>query len=241
MREVELEDARPARSSPNLDAAPRSAGGGSRSSLRWPSRCSSAPRPCSTRGSRPAAARFAAVPGVVAPVGPDVRVPGALRTRWLVSCSRASWPTARSSGSASPTTGRRRSSPWTSGRATCAGRRRCSARTRSRALSLDRRVAGRCAPAAAHQLACLVSNGFRHFDKASSPAVVPCDGHPGRGPGHAGRARRRGPRCAPGATSMAVLPGLAVLGHAGSRCDRAGPAHRRTSAGGTRRRARART
>lgn len=85
----------------------------------------------------------------------------------------------------------------------------------SLALSLDRRSAGRCAPSAAHQIACLVSNGFQHFDKAGSPTVVPAtitrvvvvDTRDG-----SVVADNR----TPAATSMAVLRGLVVLSAPGA-------------------------
>ena len=163
---------------------------------------------------RAADARFAAVPGVVAPVGPTVRVtwrpPDALSGLVLagvVADGAFVGLSVADDGSQAVVAVDQRTGDvrWSTQVFGADG---------SRALWLDRRVAGRCALAAAHELACLVSNDFRHFDRASSPPVVRAtdtrvvlvDTRDGR---------MVADRVAPGATSMAVLPGLAVLGTPG--------------------------
>lgn len=122
---------------------------------------------------RAAVAEFAAVPGVVTPVGSDVgvlwRPPEALSglvLEGIVADGAFVGLSVADDGSQSVLAVDQRT-----------GDQRWSTSIfgpdASRALSLDRRVAGRCASASEHQVACLVSDGFQHFDKASSPAVVP--------------------------------------------------------------------
>ncbi|WP_426593178.1 PQQ-binding-like beta-propeller repeat protein [Cellulomonas sp. McL0617] len=159
---------------------------------------------------RAAAARYAAVPGVVAPVGPGVRVvwrpPDALAGLVLggvVSDGELVGLEVADDGSQAVLALDQRTGHVTWSRSMFGP-------DPSRALSLDRPVAGRCARAAEHEVACLVSNGFQHVDRAGSPAVVPAtitrvvvlDTRDGR---------VLADHAAPRATSMAVLPGLVAL------------------------------
>ncbi|WP_028050424.1 PQQ-binding-like beta-propeller repeat protein [Cellulomonas sp. URHD0024] len=163
---------------------------------------------------RAAVARFAAVPGVVEPVGPDVRVrwrpPVALANvvrKGIVADGAFVGLSVADDGSQSVVALEERTGDmrWATS---------IFGPNPARAASLDRRV-NPCEPAGAHQVACLVNDGFRHFDEALRPAVVPprttrvvvLDTRDGR---------TAADRPAPGVTSMAVVPGLAVLSAPGS-------------------------
>ncbi|WP_028045207.1 PQQ-binding-like beta-propeller repeat protein [Cellulomonas sp. URHE0023] len=160
---------------------------------------------------RAAEARFATIPGVVRPVGPDVRIAwqppvalaGLVREGIAADGAFVGLSVAGNGSQAVVAVDQRTGDVlWST---TLFGP------DASRALSLDRRTADQCARATEHRLACLVSNGYQHFDRASSPEIVPAtstrvvvlDTRDGR---------IVADRPVTDVTSMAVFPGLAVLG-----------------------------